>query len=239
MKKKKSAVLISSLILIALAVLFIAVYFTSTTNYGILQGKVVDKLSQDAVKKLHLTIDGKSDILHMSKDFRITRIPPGKHTFKAEAPYYEGMNQEIDIKKGVNVFDFSMKGKEIPGLAGIICFADPTEQGIEVEIRFKNEQGQGISDYPAMPLALEGKLYVREGDENNYSRGRKLFEGPMILFWDPTSYLARNKAVIPWNTLDINPDTEKFGLMELILTTPQGTFEDVIENVEFSKKEGQ
>ena len=239
MKKKKTTILISTFILIALAALLIAVYFSSTTNWGILQGKVVDELSQDVVKKLHITIDGKSDILYMSKDYKITRIPPGKYTFKAEAPYYDGIDREIEVKKGTNVFDFTMKGKEIPGLAGIICFADPTEQGIEVEIRFKNEQGQGISDYPALPLTLEGKLYVREGDENNYSRGRKLFEGPMKLYWDPTSYLARNKAVIPWNTLNINTETEKFGLMELTLTTPQGTFEDIIENVELSKKEDQ
>jgi hypothetical protein len=239
MKKKKSTSIVISLIILAVAVLIIAVYFTTTTNYGILQGKVVDEYSQDVVKKLHLTIDGKSDILFMSKDYRITRIPPGKHTFKAEAPYYEGFSQDIGIKKGINVLDFAMKGKEIPGLSGIICFADPTEQGIEVEIRFKNEQGQGISDYPALPLTLEGKLYVREGDENNYNRGRKLFEGPMKLFWDPTSYLARNKAIIPWSTIEINPESEKFGIMELVLTTPQGVFEDTIENVELSKKEGQ
>jgi len=239
MKKKKTTILISTFILIVLGVLFAFVYFTTRANWGTLQGRVVDEISQDVVKKLHVTIDGKSDILYMSKDFKLTRIPPGKHTFKATAPYYEEIQQEMDIKKGINVLDFTMKGTEIPGLAGIICFSEPTEQGIEVEIRFKNQEGQGISDYPALPLTLEGKLYVRNGDEDNYSRGRKLFDGPMKLFWDPTSYLARNKAIIPCNILEINAENEKYGLMELILTTPQGAFEDVIENVELTKKEGQ
>lgn len=239
MKKKKTTILISTFILIVLGVLFAFVYFTTRANWGTLQGRVVDEISQDVVKKLHVTIDGKSDILYMSKDFKLTRIPPGKHTFKATAPYYEEIQQEMDIKKGINVLDFTMKGTEIPGLAGIICFSEPTEQGIEVEIRFKNHEGQGISDYPALPLTLEGKLYVRNGDEDNYSRGRKLFDGPMKLFWDPTSYLARNKAIIPWNILEINAENEKYGLMELTLTTPQGAFEDVIENVELTKKEGQ
>ena len=239
MKKKKTTILIASFIVVVLAVLLVFVYFTTNTNWGTLQGKVVDELSQDVVKKLRIVIDGKSDILYISKDYKLTRIPPGKYTFTALAPYYHEIQQEIDIKKGINVFDFTMKGKEIPGLAGIICFSEPTEQGIEVEIRFKNNEGQGISDYPALPLTLEGKLYVRDGDEDNYSRGRKLFDGPMKLFWDPTSYLARNKAVIPWNALDIDTENEKYGLMELILTTPQGTFEDIIENVELTKKEGQ
>ena len=46
-----------------------------------------------------------------------------------------------------------MKREGNPGLAGIICFSEPSEQGIEVEIRFKNHEGQEISDYPAPPHA--------------------------------------------------------------------------------------
>ena len=46
------------------------------------------------------------------------------------------------------------EGKEIPDLVGIICFADPVDRGIQIEIRFKNSKGIGISDFPALPLQL-------------------------------------------------------------------------------------
>jgi len=238
--KKKVGLSIFLAIVGVVVVLFVVSYFAIRLNYGILQGKVTDHYSQDVVRKLHLTIDGRSDILFQSKDYQFTHLPPGKHTLYAEAPYYHPFSQELEIKRGVNVFDFTMEGKEIPDLAGIICFADPVDRGIQIEIRFKNSKGIGISDFPALPLQLEGKLYVREGeDEDNYSRGRLIFEGPIEIFWDPNAYLSRNKGIITWDKIEIDPEKEKYGIMELVLHTPQGDFEDVIEDVELQlpKKE--
>lgn len=238
--KKKVGLSIFLAIVGVVVVLFVVSYFTIRLNYGVLQGKVTDHYSHDVVRRLHLTIDGRSDILFQSKDYQFTHLPPGKHTLRAEAPYYYPFSEELEIKRGVNVFDFTMKGKEIPDLAGIICFADPVDRGIQIEIRFKDSKGVGISDFPALPLQLEGKLYVREGeDEDNYSRGRLIFEGPIELFWDPNAYLSRNKGLISWDKIQIDPEEEKYGIMELVLRTPQGDFEDVIEDVEFQspKKE--
>lgn len=237
MKRNKTTNIILSTIVVLVAVLLTASYFTLQTNQGILQGQVVDELSGDVVRQLQLKIDGKSDILFQSKEYRLTDIPPGTHLFEAKAPYYHPFSQEIEIKRGINYFNFSMRGQEIPDLAGIICFSEPVAEGIQIEIRFKNSEGTGISDYPALPLELEGKLYLREGTEDNYSRGELLFEGPIKLFWDPKSYLARNKGIIPWEEIPVDPANERYGIMELILKTPQGNFEDVIEEVELFKKE--
>jgi len=236
---RKSKVRIAFVTILGVAVIFLLLltYFSTRVPYGILKGKVTDLYSQDVVRKLTLSIGGRSDILFQSKDYRITRIPPGKYTLKAEAPYYYPVTQELEIKKGENVFDFTMEGKEIPGLAGIICFADPTERGIEIEIRFKDAQGVGISDFPGFPLQLEGRLYVREGDADNFSRGRLLFEGPIKLFWDSKAYLARNKGLISWDKIQVDKEKEQYGLLELLLRTPQGNFEDTIEDVELVKKE--
>jgi len=236
-RNKKTTNTIFSAIVILVVVLFVASYFALQTNQGILQGQVTDELSGDIVRQLRIKIDGKSDILFQSKEYRLTDIPPGTHLLEAEAPYYHPFSQEIEIKSGINYFDFSMRGKEIPDLAGIICFSEPVSQGIQIEIRFKNSQGIGISDYPALPLELEGKLYLREGTEDNYSRGDLIFEGPIKLFWDPKSYLSRNKGIISWEEISVDPESEKYGIMELVLKTPQGNFEDVIEEVELFKKE--
>lgn len=237
--KKCNKVWVTFLSVLGLAViiLLLLAYFSTRVPYGILKGKVTDLYSQDVVRKLTLSIGGHSDILFQSKEYRITRIPPGKYTLKAEAPYYHPVTKELEIKRGENVFDFTMEGREIPGLAGIICFADPTDRGIEIEIRFKDAQGVGISDFPGFPLQLEGKLYVREGDAENFSRGRMLFKGPIELFWDSKAYLARNKGLISWDKVQVDKEKEQYGLLELLLRTPQGNFEDVIEDVELVKKE--
>jgi len=88
-----------------------------------------------------------------------------------------------------------------------------------------------------MPLQFEGKLYVREGDEENYSRGRLIYEGPIELFWDPKAYLARNKGLIPWEKIQVDREKEKYGLLEVLLRTPQGDFTEFIEDVELQKRE--
>ncbi len=230
------AILVASLLGIVIIFLLVVSYFTTRVPYGILKGKVTDLYSQDVVRKLTLNIGGRSDILFQSKEYRITHLPPGKYTLTAEAPHYHPVTQELEIKRGENVFDFTMEGKEIPGLAGIICFTDPTNRGIEIEIRFKDAQGVGISDFPGLPLQLEGKLYVREGDADNFSRGRPIFSGPIELFWDPKAYLARNKGLIPWSKIQVE-EKEQYGLLELLLHTPQGDFEDTIEDVELKLKE--
>ncbi|MGQ9474363.1 MAG: hypothetical protein ACUVQZ_02910 [Candidatus Caldatribacteriaceae bacterium] len=237
MERNRIRILVFTAVGLAIAFLLVLTYLSIRIPYGILKGKVTDLYSQDVVRKLTLKIGERSDTLFQSKEYRITRIQPGKHTLQAEAPYYHPFTQEIEIKKGENVFDFTMEGKEIPGLAGIICFADPTDRGIEIEIRFKDNQGVGISDFPGFPLQLEGKLYVREGDNNNFSRGRCIFEGPIPLFWDSKAYLARNKGLISWDKIQIDAQKEPYGLLELLLHTPQGDFEDTIEDVELVKGE--
>ncbi|HQE25960.1 MAG TPA: hypothetical protein PKZ70_08115, partial [Candidatus Atribacteria bacterium] len=77
--RRKTGFSIFLVVVGVIVVLFGVSYFTVRLNYGILQGKVVDYYSGDVVKKLHLTIDGRSDILFQSKDYQFTNLPPGKH----------------------------------------------------------------------------------------------------------------------------------------------------------------
>jgi len=81
--KKRVGLSIFLAIVGIVVVLFVISYFTVRLNYGVLQGKVTDYYSQDVVRELHLTIDGRSDILFQSKDYQITHLPPGKHTLQA------------------------------------------------------------------------------------------------------------------------------------------------------------
>ncbi len=235
MRRRNSYILL--IIGVLVGVLFLSVYFSTRIPYGILEGRIVDEVSGDVVRRVRLSVSDRTDILFNSKDFRFTHLSPGHYEFIAEAPYYDLVNEEIEINRGVNTLEISMRGLEIPGLDGIISFTNSVEEGIEIEIRFRNTQGRGITDYPALPLQLEGTLYHREGTRDDYTLGRVLYEGEIALFWDPEAHLARNKGLIPWDEINGELVEETHGVLELVLHTPQGSFEDRVENVALTRKE--
>ena len=205
-------------------------------EYGEVSGKVVDELSKDAVRGVRIVLDGKSTIHYMSKSYRLTGIKPGSYTLKASAPNYYEFAKDIYVKRGKNVVDIFMKGKEIPDLKSIIVFTEPKDEGIELEIRLVNSKGEGIVNYPCLPMSLEGRLFMRIGTQEKYIKGDKIFEGPIKLFWDAKAYLAKNKGIIPWEKIKVDKRGEKYGILEVTLHTPQGDFKDVCDDVKLFKE---
>jgi len=232
-KRTTLYIIIGAVIAVCLAIFF----SLERTKYGEVRGKVVDELSRDAVREVKIVLDGKSTIHYMSKTYRLTGIKPGSYTLKVTAPNYYDFNKDIQVKKGKNLVDIYMKGREIPDLQGIIIFTEPKDKGIEIEIRFTDSKGEGIVNYPCLPLTLEGKLFERIGTEKKYIKGKKIFEGPIELFWDSKAYLAKNKGIIPWEKINIDKKSEKYGILEVILRTPQGDFEDTSDDVKLFKEE--
>jgi len=232
-KRTTLYIIIGAVIAVCLAIFF----SLERTKYGEVRGKVVDELSGDAVREVKIVLDGKSTIHYMSKTYRLTGIKPGSYTLKVTAPNYYDFNKDIQVKKGKSLVDIYMKGREIPDLQGIIIFTEPKDKGIEIEIRFTDSKGEGIVNYPCLPLTLEGKLFERIGTEKKYIKGKKIFEGPIELFWDSKAYLAKNKGIIPWEKINIDKKSEKYGILEVILRTPQGDFEDTSDDVKLFKEE--
>jgi len=243
----------------------------SMPTQGTLQGEVTCKGSGGSVRGLHLVIDGRSTIMYESRDYKLTRIPPGTYTFKAAAPYYQDFEQEVDISRGETTLKFQMEGKEIPYLSGIIIFTEKYstvlntlisardvspdlrdkaqlnrsidairgKEGIIIEIRLTDSEGIGITDFPYMPVSLEGALWVRIGEEDDYVKGKQVFEGPIDVFWDPTSYLAKYKGIIPWDKIgSVDKETQANGVLEVILHTSQGDFSDNSTEVSLVPTEG-
>ncbi len=207
-------------------------------NYGEVRGKAVDALSGDPVWKIRIVVDGKSTLKYRypTKTYYLTGIEPGSYTLEAVAPNYHDFTKEIQVKRGENTLDISMKGKEIPDLQKIIVFSDSLENGIELEIRLVNSEGQGITVFPALDFELEGTLWARIGTEEDFLKGRKILEGPIELFWDSNAFLAKNRGIIPWERIEIDRQTEKLGILELTLHTAQGDFSDTIDDVELYKE---
>ena len=206
-------------------------------KYATLKGKIVDALSGDPVWKVNIVLDGKSTTKYMSKTYRFTGIKPGSYIFKAAAPNYYSFSKEIKVKKGDNILDVSLKGEKIPDLQGIIVFTESKEKGIQLEIRFTDSKGEGITKFPCLSLNLEGKLYLRLGGEEDYTRGKELFSGPIGLFWDSRAFLAKNKGIIPWEKIGEHLEVEEYGILDVVLHTPQGNFKDTVDDVKLYREE--
>jgi len=230
---RKSLIYCIVFVLIGIGCL-VSFLFLTGEKYGRVKGVVVDALSGDAVRQVRILVDGKSTIKFTSTSYGLTEIPPGSHTLKASAPNYYDFTKPIQVKRGKNLVDIAMRGREIPDLQGIIIFTESKERGIEIEIRFTDSKGEGIVDYPALPFTLEGALFVREGTEGDYEKGRKILEGPIELFWDSKEWLAKNKGIIPWDRIRIDAEKEKYGILQVVLHTPQGDFEDNSTDVKLS-----
>jgi len=236
MKKPIVYTIIIGIVIVVLLAIFLPRLIGE--KYGEVRGKAVDVLSNDPVWKIRIVVDGKSTLKYRypSKTYYLTGIKPGSYTLKATAPNYYDFTKDIQVKRGENIVDIPMKGKEIPDLQGIIVFSEPVEKGVQLEIRFTNSKEEGITEFPCLSLSLEGTLWARIGSEEKYVKGRKIMEGPIELFWDSDAFLAKNKAIIPWGEIKIDRETEKFGIMEVTLHTPQGDFSDTIDDVQLYKE---
>lgn len=235
---KKSIVYPGIVVVIIVVLLVVLIPRWMAGEYGEVRGEAVDILSGDPVWKIRIVVDGKSirKYRYPTKTYYLTGIEPGSYTLKAIAPNYYDFTEDIQVKRGENILDISMKGKEIPDLQSIIVFSESVEKGIELEIRLVNSKGEGITEFPALPLDLEGTLWARIGTEEEYVKGRKILEGPIELFWDSDAFLARNKGIIPWEKIKIDRETEKLGILELTLRTSQEDFSDTIDDVQLYKK---
>ena len=202
------------------------------------EGEIVDAVSSGAVWGAKIVIDGKSTFVFTSKFFEFRDILPGSYTLVAEAPNYQVFKKTIKVKRGKNVVNISMKGERIPDLTDILVFTQPIDKGIQIEIRLLDSQGLAIIHHPAFAFELVGSLYVREGVQGHYEKGMKIFEGPIDLFWDPKERLAKNKGIIPWGQLKFDSPSSQnsYGILEVVLKTPQGSFRYENDEVKLFKK---
>ncbi|UCD79142.1 MAG: carboxypeptidase regulatory-like domain-containing protein, partial [Desulfobacterales bacterium] len=181
-------------IIIAAGVLAVLILFGVGPNHeGQIVGTVTDALSGDPINGVRIIIGGRSTVRYLDKNFKISHLKPGIHHLKASAPGFETKTQEVNLRRGTNLIAIRLMGNEIPDLGGIIVFADAIKSsGIQLEIRFVNQQGIGIKHFPRLPLTMEARLYGQLGTKENYRRGRLIYSGPVKLFWDSEASLGKN-----------------------------------------------
>ena len=205
----------------------------SPDHQGQIFGTVTDALSGDPIYGVRIIVGGRSTVRYLDQHFKITRLSPGIHELNSSAPGYEKKIMKVDLKRGTNRVDIQLTGREIPDLDHIIVFADSIKAGgIQLEIRFINQQGLGIKHFPRLPLTMDADLFSRLGSRENYERGRLIYSGPVKLSWDSKASLGKYKGMIVKDQLRVNPAIDgRFGILDAVLHTGQGDFADTIADV--------
>ncbi len=235
----KKRILYAAIIIVVGIALAIGLSATlSVSKYGIIKGKITDELSGDPIKGVRIRVDGKSTILYHSKYYQFTGIPPGKQNIEVfPPPGWVKFTKTIKVKPGENEVNISLKGDKIPDLTKIICFTESKKRGIIVEIRYVDSKGVGITEFPRLPVKIEVVLWERIGEEDNYVKGNKLFEGTIEHFWDSDAYLAKNKGILSWSEIPIKFEDKKRGIMEIRVHLEQGDFKDTVDDVSLFPEE--
>lgn len=215
---------------VALSVLFL-IWKTRPHKCSV-YGSITDSLSEGSVYKAQISVADKITFCYLSTEYELAGISPGIYTLTAEALGYYPYSRKIALKRGKNKLDILLKGREITNLRKIYIFSESKQEGIELEIRFANEQNESILHYPCLNMSLSVALYVQKGNHDNYSFGRKLYEGFLRPFWDRQADHWKYKALIPWqNLLPLTLD-EKIGIMEVVLEIPdQGEYRTIVNGV--------
>jgi hypothetical protein len=79
---------------------------------------------------------------------------------------------------------------------------------------------------------MEARLYEQLGTKENYRRGRLIYSGPVQLFWDSAASLGKNKGMIAQDKLQVTTEMGgKFGILDTVLHTSQGDFEDTTAGI--------
>jgi len=233
MKRRTLYLTVSIIIVVIVAAGSVLFATFKAPKYGIVKGKIFDELSGDPVKGVRIVVDGRSTVLYRSTEYKLTRIPPAEYTLEASPPSgWIKFTKKIKVKTGENKLDIPLKGDKIPGLTEIICFTESDKKGITVEIRYVDPEGIGMTEFPRLPITIEVTLWERVGEEGNYRKGKKLFEGPVQHIWDSLEYLAKNKGFIPWEKIPVDIKEEKWGIMEVRVKLQQGEFKDTVEDVQ-------
>ena len=234
MGKHKRYLSIGSISVLA-AIIIVWIFFYRARR-GIVEGTVVDQLSQGPVWHATVVLGDRSTVKFNSTEFILRKISPGEHILRVSAPNYMNVTKPIVVKPGSNIVHIEMKASGIPGLKGILAFAEPLEKGLQVEIRLTDADGVAITNHPAIECRLEVALYLRKGESPHYEKGRLLFKGPVDISWDMKDSLARYKGVISWREINTAPGYDEIGMLEATLFTSQGTFTFTNDEIEISQR---
>ncbi len=190
----------------------------------LLTGQVVDAGSGEAVYGAQVRFDGRSTRLFVTKEFRLTLADGAAGVLRVSAPGYADESREVRPRGRETRVDIALRGREVPGLAAVLVWAEREGGGLRLDIRLTDRSGAGIEHFPHLPFSAEVIIAENLGSADRPARGAVLFRGEPPLLYDPASRLEKLKCRIgaqEWKRPGVGVET---GVLDFVLHTAQGDF---------------
>jgi hypothetical protein len=189
-----------------------------------MSGTVFDKANGMPVHGARVRFGGRSTILYTARDFSFTRIPRKEGMLVVEAPGYAPFRRPLTLKGRDTPVDVALEGREVPGLAGILVWAQWEADDLRIDTRLLDSSGTTLENFPCLAFRAEARLAVNLGTETAPRAGEILFEGPTSVTYDPAGGLDKLKSRIPRDAVRAAPAGRASGMLTFVLITDQGRF---------------
>lgn len=190
----------------------------------LITGEVTDSGNGMAVYGAQVRFGGRSTRLFTAKEFRLT-VPdrsPGELT--VQAPGYRDESRQVAPRGRVTRVDVALRGREVPGLAGILVWGEWEADALRLDIRLTGRDGSAIEHIPALPFRAEVRIAENRGSTDRPERGTILFEGRPPIAFDPSSRLEKLKCRIGAGEIGRPGEGIDAGVLDFTLRAGQGEF---------------
>lgn len=186
----------------------------------LLTGEVTDAGSGTPVYGAEVRFGGRSTRLFLSRGYRLTLADRQPGLLTVGAPGYEEVRREVVPRGKETRVDIALRGKEVPGLAGILVWGDWEEGALRLEVRLVDGAGAGIEHFPALPFEARVRISENRGSADGPRRGAVLYEGRPALSFDPESRLEKLHCRIGAGELGPAAAGIATGMLDFVLRCP-------------------
>lgn len=214
--------LIAVIVLVAIGAAFLFLFLGQGTSS--ISGQVFDAGNGMPVYGARVTFGTKSTTLYLSKAFQLTALPRGSGTLTVTAPGFHEDVQELVLRGRKMEVSIPLRGKEVPGLGGILVWDEWEGGDLRLDVRLITADGKGIEYFPALSFGAEVKIVENLGTPQAPVRGQLLFDGKPKLYLDLSSKLEKLKCKIESHEIKAPRSGVALGILDFVLHTEQGTF---------------
>ena len=197
MKNPRYVILV--VVIVALAVTAVVVYFSMTQFDTTLEFQIQDIVSKNWVWDARIALQNRTIRSFYQSDrgprtFRFTHLEPGRAILEISAPGYEPISLPVNLEKGENRLEepINLLGLELPDLSHFIIFEELVGKDVICEIRPVSLDGPAVLNHPCMDLwvgarvsvQMKDSLIVQNPTDVGSERGEELFVGQIEWTWD-------------------------------------------------------
>ena len=202
--KTRGWILLSAAVVIVIAVL-VAAYLSTVSFDTTLEFVVRDMYCGESVYGTEIQLQNRTIQGFFDTIYRFSQLDRGSSILKIEAPYYEGVEVPVKLKRGKNILPepIELMGLEIPELSHFYIMERIEDGQLISEVRPVAANGQAILNHPCLDLRMFVRIsaqildgaYSYEPSDEGAERGEELYKAELTPVWD-----ANPGTIFRWKT---------------------------------------